>query len=84
MNHKKNSSGGVVTKIQYSKPSKCWVSKPVRKKKQMKYLQEMMENVIEIKAENITLDTSNLPKPPANTAPNPRPENMESHKIVRS
>ena len=50
----------------------------------MKYLQEMMENVIEIKAENITLDTSNLPKPPANTAPNPRPENMDSHKIVRS
>ena len=39
----------IVTKIQYSKSSKCWVSKPVRTKKQKKYLQEMMEKVVEIK-----------------------------------
>ena len=80
--YKINSS--VVTKIQYSKSSKCWVSKPVRKKKQKKYLQEMMEKVVEIKAENITLDTPNLPKTPANIAPTPRPENIDSRKIVRS
>ena len=82
--YKRNSSGDVVTKIQYSKSSKCWVSKPVRKKKQKKYLQEMMEKVVEIKAKSITLDTPNLPKTPANIAPTPRPENMDSHKIVRS
>ena len=39
----------IVTKIQYSKSSKYWVSKPVRTKKQKKYLQEMMEKVVEIK-----------------------------------
>ena len=39
----------IVTKIQYSKSSKCWVSKPVRTEKQKKYLQEMMEKVVEIK-----------------------------------
>ena len=76
--YKRSNSGDVVTKIQYSKSSKCWVSKPVRKKKQKKYLQEMMEEVVEIKAENITLDTPNLPKTPANIATNPRPENMDS------
>ena len=43
-----------------------------------------MEKVVEIKAENITLDTPNLPKTPANNAPNPRPENMDSREIVRS
>ena len=32
--YERNSSGDVVTKIQYSKSSKCWVSKPVREKKQ--------------------------------------------------
>ena len=70
--YKRNSSGDVVTKIQYLKSSKCWVSKPVRKKKQKKCLQEMMEKVVEIKAENITLDTPNLPKTQANIAPTPR------------
>ena len=82
--YKRNSSGDVVTKIQYSKSSKCWVSKPVRKKKQKKYLQEMMEKVVEIKAENITLDTPDLPKTSAIIAPTPRRENMDSRKIVRS
>ena len=63
---------------------KFWVSKPVRKKKEKKYLQEMMKKVVEIKAENITLDTPNLPKTPENIAPTPRLENMDSRKIVRS
>ena len=82
--YKRNSSGDVVTKSQYSKSSKCWLSKPVRKKKQKKYLQEMMEKVVEIKAENITLDTPNLPKTPANIALTLCPESMDSRKIVRS
>ena len=82
--YKRNSSGDVVTKIQYSKSSKCWVSKPVRKKKQKKYVQEMIEKVVEINAENITLDNPSLPKTPANIAPTPRPETMDPHKTVRS
>ena len=44
----------------------------------------MMKKVVEIKAENITLDTPNLPKTPENIAPTPRLENMDSRKIVRS
>ena len=82
--YKRNSNGDVVTKIQYPKSSKCWVSKPVGKKKQKKYLQEMMEKVVEIKAENITLDIPNLQKTPANIALISCPENMDSCKIVRS
>ena len=82
--YKRNSSGDVVTKIQYSKSSKCWVSKPVRKKKQKKYVHEMIEKVVEISTENITLDIPSLPKTPANIAPTPRPENMDPRKIVRS
>ena len=81
--YKRNTSGGVVTKIQYSKSSKYWVSKPVRKNKQKKYLQEMMEKVVEIIGENITLDTPNLPKT-SNVVPTPRPEIMYFRKIVRS
>ena len=46
--YKRNSSGDVITKIQYSKSSKCWISKPVRKKKQKKYVHEMIEKVVEI------------------------------------
>ena len=46
--YKRNSSGDVVTKIQYSKSSKCWVSKPVRKKKEKKYLHEMMEKLLKL------------------------------------
>ena len=41
----------------------------------------MMEKVVEIKAENITFDTPNLPETPANIAPIPRPENMDDHLI---
>ena len=74
----------MITKIQYSKSSKWWFSKPVRKKKQKKYVQEMIEKVVEINAENITLDTPSLPKTPANIAPTPRLENMDPRKIVRS
>ena len=44
----------------------------------------MMEKVVEIKAGNITMDTLNLPETPANTAPTPRLENMDSRKIDRS
>ena len=43
-----------------------------------------MEKVVEIKAENITLDIPNLPKTPANIAPTPHPENIDSRKIVGS
>ena len=52
---KKNSSGNVVTKIQYFKSSKCWVSKPVRKKKQKEYWQEIMEKVAEINARDVIM-----------------------------
>ena len=44
----------------------------------------MMEKVVEIKVENITLDIPHLPKTPTNIASTPRPENMDSRKIVRS
>ena len=44
----------------------------------------MMEKVVEIKAENITLDTHNFPKTPTNVVPTPRPEIMYFRKIVRS
>ena len=43
-----------------------------------------MKKVVKIKAENITLDTPNLPKIPENIALTPRLENMDSRKIVRS
>ena len=35
--YKRNSSVDVGTTIQYSKSSKCWISKPVKRKKQKKY-----------------------------------------------
>ena len=41
-------------------------------------------NVLEIKAEIFTLDTLNFTKTPANIAPTSHPENLHSHKIVRS
>ena len=44
----------------------------------------MMEKVVEIIAENITLDTPNLPKTSTNVVPTPRPEIMYFRKIVRS
>ena len=43
----------------------------------------MMEKVVEIIGENITLDTPNLPKT-SNVVPTPRPEIMYFRKIVRS
>ena len=47
-------------------------------------MQEIMEKIVDIKAENITLGTPNLPKTPANILPTPLPENMDFRKIVRS
>ena len=47
-------------------------------------MQEIMEKIVDIKAENITLGTPNLPKTPANILPTPLPENMDSRKNVRS
>ena len=82
--YERNSSGNVVTGIQYFKSSKCWVSKPVRKKKQKEYWYEIIEKVVEIKARDITMGTPDLPKTLANIAPTPHPENMNSHKFVRS
>ena len=80
----RNSSRDVVTKIQYSKSSKCWLSKPVRKKKQNGYLQEIMEEVVRIKAKNITLEIPDPSKTLTNIATIPCSENIDSHKIVRS
>ena len=44
----------------------------------------MMQKVIKIKSKNITFDTLDLPNTSAIITPNPRPENMDSRKIVRS
>ena len=44
----------------------------------------MMQKVVKVKSENITFDTLDLPNTPAIITPNPRPENMDSRKIVRS
>ena len=53
-------------------------------KKTERILEEMMQKVVKIKSENITFDTLDLPNSPAIITPNPRPENMDSRKIVRS
>ena len=44
----------------------------------------MMQKVVKVKSENITFDTLELPNTPAIITPNPRPENMDSRKTVRS
>ena len=44
----------------------------------------MMQKVVKVKYENVTFDTLDLPNTPAIITPNPRPENMNSRKIVRS
>ena len=43
-----------------------------------------MEKPVEIKAKYMTLETPNLLKNPANIAPTPRLENMDSCKVASS
>ena len=43
-----------------------------------------MKKSVDIKTKNMTLKTPDLPKIPANVALAPRPEKMDSRKVVRS
>ena len=43
-----------------------------------------MEKSVELKTKNMTLETPDLPKITANIASTPRPENMDSRKVLRS
>lgn len=71
--HAKSNSGELRYKFPYSKVSRNWSAKPIKEKKDTKYLHDMIEDVHIIASENVSLELPITPDVPKNIAPKPRP-----------
>lgn len=78
-NYLKNKTGEVKTS-QYFKSSKEWLSKLVKVQMQKEYLPKIIDLVVGVKANKMTLDIADVPNT-SKIAPIPRPDNLELNNV---
>ena len=60
--------------VQFSKVTKNWSSKPIKKQKDRSYLHQMVKETIECASKNERFERAVIPNLPKNIAPTPKPE----------